>query len=378
MDVGLVLMSHFGSWDDAAYAEENGFATAGFVDSPLIAGDPFVAMALTAERTSTLKVGSMLAVPSNRNAGALVTAIATVNRLAPGRTFLGIGTGFTGRAVFGLRPISSDRLSRYVRSCRALLDGEEVEHREADHHTQIRLAHAFDDRYISRESIPIYVGADGPRALEVAGRFGDGWITSLQFSDWMVNAQEVLRSSLAAVKSAAIEAHREREDFYTMCSAGFCVLDEGEAPTSTRALEYVGAYAMMPFHAYADNPAIADYLPRPIRDRLDVYDGVLAALPVSQDRRHQEVHRGHLSHLLPGEAEVLTDEIVRMTTLTGTAGEIAATVQKLEAAGLQNLTLNPPPHLVRNVVRDFTDRIAPLLSKELPVESRESVAHVSN
>ena len=134
----------------------------------------------------------------------------------------------------------------------------------------------------------------------------------------------------------------------------------------------------MPFHAYADNPAIADYLPRPIRDRLDVYDGVLAALPVSQDRRHQEVHRGHLSHLLPGEAEVLTDELVRMTTLTGTAGEIAATVQKLEAAGLQNLTLNPPPHLVRNVVRDFTDRIAPLLSKELPVESRESVAHVSN
>ena len=32
-DVGLVLMSHFGSWDDAVYAEQHGFATAGFVDS---------------------------------------------------------------------------------------------------------------------------------------------------------------------------------------------------------------------------------------------------------------------------------------------------------------------------------------------------------
>ena len=85
MDVGLVLMSHHGAWDDAAYAEAHGFATVGFVDSPLIAGDPVVAMALTAERTSTLRVGITLAVPGTRDAAALVTAVATVNRLAPGR-----------------------------------------------------------------------------------------------------------------------------------------------------------------------------------------------------------------------------------------------------------------------------------------------------
>ena len=103
MEVGLVLLGHDGVADDAAYAEEHGFHTAGFVDSPLLYGDPFVSMALTAERTSTLRIGAMLAIPSNRNAASLVTAIATINRLAPGRTFLGIGTGFTGRAVFGLR-----------------------------------------------------------------------------------------------------------------------------------------------------------------------------------------------------------------------------------------------------------------------------------
>jgi hypothetical protein len=46
VDAGLVLLSYHRSWDDAAYAEENGFASVGFVDTPLIAGDPFVAMAL--------------------------------------------------------------------------------------------------------------------------------------------------------------------------------------------------------------------------------------------------------------------------------------------------------------------------------------------
>ena len=41
-------MGYHGCWDDVAFAEEHGFATAGFVDSPLLAGDPFVCMTLAA------------------------------------------------------------------------------------------------------------------------------------------------------------------------------------------------------------------------------------------------------------------------------------------------------------------------------------------
>ena len=96
--------------------------------------------------------------------------------------------------------------------------------------------------------------------------------------------------------------------------------------------------------------------------RLDIYkERVLARFDVPDDRLYQEVHRGHLSHLLDGEAEVLTDEIVRMTTLTGTAAEIVAVLRRLEAQGLRNVTLNPPPHLVRQQVDEYADKIAPLL-----------------
>ncbi len=64
---------------------------------------------------------------------------------------------------------------------------------------------------------------------------------------------------------------------------------------------------------------------------------------VGPDRYHQETHRGHLSHLLEGEAGVLTDEIVRMTTLTGSAEEIVERLRALEAAGLTTLSLWFPP-----------------------------------
>lgn len=363
MDVGLVLLSHHGCWDDAAYAEANGFATAGFVDSPLIVGDPLVAMALTAERTSKLRIGTMLAIPSNRNAATCATAMASINRLAPGRVFLGIGTGFTARAVFGLKALPAARLGQYVKDCRDLLDGREIDYEDGSQVRPIRLAHA-NDRYVDTDGIPVYVAADGPKALKIAGAHGDGWITTLQQSHYMEGSAELLAASRKVVQAAAAEAGRTLDDPYIMCSAGLCVLDEGESPTSERALEYIGAYAMLPFHSYADNPAIGEHLPPPIRDRLDVYEReVLSRLDVPDDRRYQATHRGHLSHLLDGEAAVLTDEIVRMTTLTGTAEEIVAVLRRLEAEGMKNIFFNPPPHLVRETVRMYADKIAPLLAE---------------
>jgi 5,10-methylenetetrahydromethanopterin reductase len=361
MEVGLVLLSHHGCWDDAAYAEAHGFDTAGFVDSPLIAGDPFVAMTLTAERTTRLRIGPMLAIPSNRNAATCVTAVASINRIAPGRTFLGIGTGFTGRAVFGLKALPAARLAQYAHDCRDLLDGCEVVHRDGDRTRPIRLAHV-PDRYVDTTGIPVYVAADGPKALEVAGTYGDGWITTLQYSHFMGSSPEVLAATRPVVQSAAAETGSPMDDPYIMCSVGFCVLQDGESPTSPRALEQIGAYAMMPFHAYADNPAIAEHLPPPIQARLEIYERqVLSHLDGPADQRYQHVHRGHLSHLLDGEAAVLTDEIVRMTTLTGTADEIVAVLRRLEAAGLKNIALNPPPHRVRETVRMYAESIAPLL-----------------
>jgi 5,10-methylenetetrahydromethanopterin reductase len=140
------------------------------------------------------------------------------------------------------------------------------------------------------------------------------------------------------------------------------VLRDGESLTSPRVLDRVGPFAMLPFHAYADNPNIAQYLPSPVRDRLDIYErNVLSRFNVPGTRLYQEVHRGHLSHLLPGEAEVLTGEVIRATTLTGTAAELARALGELEAAGLRGVMLHPVPHLVREAVREYAHEIAPQL-----------------
>lgn len=365
MEFGLTLMGYHGCWDDAAFAEAHGFTTAGFVDSPLLAGDPFACMALTAERTSRLRLGTLLAIPGTRTAATTSASIATINRLAPGRTFLGMGAGFTGRAVFGLKSVPAATLRRFARDCRTLLDGGEAIYAEGGKTRAIRLRHK-EGLYVDLEHrIPIYVAADSPRTLEVVGDSGDGWVMSLMFANVMADAAEVFAEAFARVKAAAAAAGRSFDDAYTLWSIGLCVLEPGEPATSPRALEQVGAHAMMAFHRYADDPATAEHLPAPIRERLEIYEReVLSRFDVPRDRIYQEAHRGHLSHLLDGEAAVLTDELVRMTTLTGTAEEIAAVLRRLEAAGLRGVSLCIPPPLTREVVRDVAEKVMPLLARQ--------------
>lgn len=363
MDFGISFMNHDGCWDDAAFAEEHGFATAGFVDTPLLAADPFVCLGLAARATSRIRLGAFLAIPSMRGAPTTTSAIATVNRLAPGRVFLGIGSGYTGRDTFGLGPVPARTVCQYSREIRGLLDGREVIHRDGDRERAIRLRHNPATCTDLETHIPVYVAADGPKMLQACGQAGDGLIVTLKYANLLANAPAVFSGALTAVREAAEACGRSAAQLYTMWSIVGCVLESGESAASPRVLEAVGAGAMMVYHTYACHPEVAEHLPPPFRDRLEIYDKeVLQRLGLPRDKIYQAAHAGHLSHLLDGEAAVLTEEIVRMTTLTGSAEEIAAQLRALEAAGLHNVTFWPPPHLVRDFVLSFEQRVMPLLA----------------
>ena len=50
-----------------------------------------------------------------------------------------------------------------------------------------------------------------------------------------------------------------------------------------------------------------------------------------------------------------------MTTLTGSAEEIADRLRELDRAGLDNLSIWAPPPLTREAVSEVFERIVPLL-----------------
>src|ERR1700757_3330632 len=127
MDFGIGIATSSDAWKLAQRAEELGFTHAWFYDTQMITADCFVAMGAAAMKTSRIRLGTGVLVPSNRIAAVTANAFASLNKLAPGRIDFGVGTGFTGRRTMGLSAIKLADMERYVGEVVALLHGETVE-----------------------------------------------------------------------------------------------------------------------------------------------------------------------------------------------------------------------------------------------------------
>ena len=73
MEFGIGIPTSGESWKVAQRAEELGFTHAWFYDTQMLVGDPFVAMGAAALKTSRIRLGTGVLVPTNRIAA--VTAI---------------------------------------------------------------------------------------------------------------------------------------------------------------------------------------------------------------------------------------------------------------------------------------------------------------
>src|SRR4051812_48610177 len=95
MKLSCALVTNVNSPDLIAEAERLGYHRAWLYDSPAITSDVWVALALAAERTSTIGLGPGVLVPSLRHPMTNAAAIATLAAIAPGRVAVAIGSGFT-------------------------------------------------------------------------------------------------------------------------------------------------------------------------------------------------------------------------------------------------------------------------------------------
>ena len=201
MEFGIGIDTHVDKWDVIRYAEELGYDRAWVPDSQMIWSDCYATLALAAANTRRIKLGTGVAIAGTRIAPVTAHSIATINRLAPGRSFLGIGTGHTAMRVMGQNPMPIGEFREYLRVVRELLAGKAVEYTWRGHTREIQFLHR-DRGFINLDDpIPIYVAANAPRACEVAGELGDGWITAEG-----INAR--VEGRLARIRAGAERAGR--------------------------------------------------------------------------------------------------------------------------------------------------------------------------
>lgn len=161
-------------------------------------------MAAAAERTKRLAFGTGVTCPLYRYHPALVAqAFATLEELSPGRIFLGLGTGEAiGEMPLGFRWPSlkerRERLEEAIQIIRALWAKEFVTFQ--GRYYQLRNANLYT---LPQNRIPIYVAAFGPKMAEVAGKYADGFMTTL------VKEQHLKEVLLPAVERGAKSEGRD-------------------------------------------------------------------------------------------------------------------------------------------------------------------------
>jgi coenzyme F420-dependent glucose-6-phosphate dehydrogenase len=142
---------------------------------------PFVWSTLggIAHATEKIRMGTGVTCPLIRIHPAIVAqAAATVAAMMPGRFFLGVGTGENlNEHVTGARwPLAWERLEMLeeaVDVIRKLWTGEEITHRGEHYAVEQARLYTLPD-----EAPELYVAASKPQAAELAGRIGDGLVST--------------------------------------------------------------------------------------------------------------------------------------------------------------------------------------------------------
>ena len=355
MKFGVCVATNINDWQLLVHAENQGFDHGWVPDSQMIWSDCYATLALAAHHTSSIRLGTGVAIAGTRIAPVTAHSIASINRIAPGRVFLGVGTGHTAMRVMNFNPMKAPAFREYLRVLRALLDGEEVEFTLDGETRVIEIIHKELGFVDTEHRIPMIVAANGPLALKAAGVYGDGRVSG------GAESADAFRESMARIRKGAEGTGREVDDLHTAELTYACILQPGESLQSDRVIDSCGSMVAARLHGLWEGVQLRGteaFVPENIRGVWEQYRDHLAGLNVPRERAGQVVHRGHCTYLLPEERRFVTPEMIQNSGgLVGTPDEIIDMLRNKERNGLKEVVLLPPMAIARENLSQFRREI---------------------
>jgi len=217
----------------AAYTYDH-LAWRSLADSPWYATVPVLAAAATA--THRIRLGTWVASPNFRHPVPFAKELMTLDELSQGRFVLGIGAGGTGfdATVLGdAEPTAGERVAKFAEFVEALdllLTQPSTTYDGA-------WFRAVDARMVpgcvQQPRLPFVVAANGPRAMRVVARHGQGWATTgvTPSEDGPTRWWAALPDAIGRLEDALAAAGRKPGDverFLSVDASGAFALDSVE------------------------------------------------------------------------------------------------------------------------------------------------------
>jgi 5,10-methylenetetrahydromethanopterin reductase len=293
----------------AARAEQLGFEAIFFADSHMNNVDPYQAMALCAMKTNKIRFGTAVTNMVYRDPSITANSFATLNEISEGRAIIGLGTGDGPVYSLGRTATKLAEFERGLRTMRDLLHDRGIDVPQSQERAggNVKLK-------AGKRPVPIYISAEGPKTLRVAGRTCDGVILGTGFD------KSVTEWARQRIAEGTKDAGRKLDEIDIM-PAGMIVVDENGDLARRRVRSRMANRAHHNFRFTMET----------------VPEGEAAGVKLFMD--NFDISKPIEERIDPS---FVTDYLLERFTIAGTPQECIAKVKRLEAEGVKRILLTPP------------------------------------
>ncbi|MFF1963250.1 LLM class flavin-dependent oxidoreductase [Streptomyces sp. NPDC058232] len=294
-----------------ATAERLGYQRAWLYDTPHQSPDVWMILALAAQETERIGLGPGVLVPELRHPMVNAAGAAALAALAPGRVAVAFGTGFAGMRALGRNPVKWSYLQEYVTAFQGLLRGDTVDWQGS----RLRMLHPDGHAPARPVEVPVLISALGPKGMGITRDLGAGLFITY-----------------------GIEVPESVKDFpWVAMPVHGTVLADGERLDSPRVRAAAGPGNALAFHAIYERGGDVAQLPGGA-------EWLAAIGRTPEAERHLAVHHQHLVSLSSADEEAWQAgswSAVSMTTVTGTAAQVAEHLSTLARQGVTEIVYQP-------------------------------------
>lgn len=314
-------------------AEEAGFSMLTTGDSQSLWADPFVTMAVAAERTARPRIGITVSNPMTRHPAVVASALVGLQQLSGGRMVFGLSSGDSALRNIGVRPARVAEVAEFASAVKGLCAGRTV----------IWRGQRLVLRWASYPT-PVWLAAEGPRTQHLAGQVADGVILSNALD------AEVLALARRNVAEGAASVGREAGEVELWCMAAMCPAPTEEEGIGRLRFQLAGT-ANHVYRFHMEGKAVPDEVRPALAELQRRYDSTAHATPERAEANARLV-----------EELGLVDFLARRSVIAGPPDRQVERLREIADLGVENLILSQFVDDQLEFMREFATSVVPALA----------------
>ncbi|MGI0092224.1 MAG: LLM class flavin-dependent oxidoreductase [Nitrososphaerales archaeon] len=301
----------------AQLTDEYGYDGLFFGESQWNTLDPFQSLVLCATKTKTITLGTGVTSMLFRSPLQLANAAVTLNHISNGRAILGVGTG--DEPELGMKSTRMDKFEYELKRIRQLLHGGSLHFRSLDGKD------IEESLVVGTVPVPLYISAEGPRTMQLAGRVADGVILGTGFD------LRVFRWAKDKISQGAREADRSADDIEILVSGMVVVGKDGD-----RARNLVRR--RIANRAYHNFRSTLETVPK---EEIAGVQKFIRAFDITKPIEEKV------------DPNFVNDYLTQRFAVAGTAEECKMRIEELVKAGARGFMLTPPFSIFEEIMKEW-------------------------